>query len=96
MGDFVYVSNNGSNTVSAYAINPTTGALTPVTGSPFATGSGPGTVAINAAGSLAYVTNGGSNDISAFKINASSGALTPVAGSPFAAGSAPVSIVVRR
>jgi hypothetical protein len=35
---FAYVANQGSNDVSAYTINATTGALTPVTGSPFAAG----------------------------------------------------------
>ena len=40
-GHFAYVVNGGSNVVSAYAINASSGALTQVTGSPFATGSGP-------------------------------------------------------
>jgi YVTN family beta-propeller protein len=29
-GQFAYVANEGSNTVSEYTINPTTGALTPI------------------------------------------------------------------
>jgi Lactonase, 7-bladed beta-propeller len=36
--DFLYVSNSASNTVSAFSIDPWTGYLTPVTGSPFSTG----------------------------------------------------------
>jgi 6-phosphogluconolactonase (cycloisomerase 2 family) len=31
---FAYVANQGSNNVSAYSINPATGALTTVVGSP--------------------------------------------------------------
>lgn len=50
-GKFVYVaSNNASNTVagavSAFALNATTGALTPVAGSPFATGNGPADIVV--------------------------------------------------
>ncbi len=36
-GNFLYVANSGSRDVSVYAINKTTGALTQVPGSPFAT-----------------------------------------------------------
>src|SRR4030088_1910574 len=37
-GKFLDVPNEGDLTISAYAIDPTTGALTPLAGSPFATG----------------------------------------------------------
>ena len=43
---FLYVTNNGSNNVSAYAINPGTGALSAVNGSPFAAGVNPHAAAI--------------------------------------------------
>ncbi|OAJ54926.1 hypothetical protein A6V36_08825 [Paraburkholderia ginsengiterrae] len=43
---FAYVVNDESNTVSAYIINATRGALTPVSGSPFAAGTGPASVAL--------------------------------------------------
>src|SRR5215471_13622368 len=33
---FLYAANNGSSTISAFGINPKTGTLTPVPGSPFA------------------------------------------------------------
>jgi 6-phosphogluconolactonase len=41
-GKFLYVSDNGAGTVSAYAIDSTSGSLTPISGSPFAA-SGTGT-----------------------------------------------------
>ena len=91
---FAYAANNGSNNVSAYTINPSTGFLTPITGSPFNAGTGPVSVTTDPVGKFAYVANSGSNDISAYTINASSGILTPVSSSPFAAGTAPVSIAV--
>jgi hypothetical protein len=43
---FAYVANNGSNDVSAFTIDATTGALTTVPGTPFVAGAGPDSVAI--------------------------------------------------
>ncbi len=40
-GKFAYVTNCVSGNVSAYTIDATSGALTPVAGSPFAAGDGP-------------------------------------------------------
>jgi hypothetical protein len=40
-GRFAYVVNRDSNTVSAYSINPSTGALTPLATPDFATGAAP-------------------------------------------------------
>jgi hypothetical protein len=49
-GKFVYVGNFSSSTapstVSGFTINPATGALAPITGSPFAAGSNPVSVAV--------------------------------------------------
>src|ERR1700730_7424562 len=91
---FAYVANQGSNDVSAYTINATTGALTPVTGSPFAAGVRAFSVTVSPNGQVAYVANYASNDVSAYTINATTGALTPVTGSPFAGGGGPVSVTV--
>jgi 6-phosphogluconolactonase (cycloisomerase 2 family) len=97
-GTFAYVTNIGDpsndGTVSAYRINASTGALTAVPGSPFATGSDPTSVAVNPAGTVAYVANWGDGTVSVYRMNASTGALTPVPGSPFAAGRDPVSVTV--
>ena len=77
-------------------INTATGALTPVTGSPFAGGAFLKSIAVDPSGRFVYVTDNGIAKVSAFAINASSGALTPVAGSPFAAGIQPFSVVTVR
>jgi 6-phosphogluconolactonase len=45
-GTFAYVANQLSDSVSVYAINATTGALTEVSGSPFAAGVNPRSIAI--------------------------------------------------
>jgi 6-phosphogluconolactonase len=97
-GKFAYVANEGGvgnqgGSVSAYTINTTTGALTPVAGSPFApTGNPLVSVTVDASSQFAYVANLGANDVSAYTINSTTGALTPVAGSPFATGVAPTSV----
>ena len=89
-GQFAYVTNGSEGdsgivgSVSAYTINATTGALTPVPGSPFAAGLGPRSVAVSPNGQFAYVANVFSKDVWAYAINAATGALTPVPASPFA------------
>ena len=48
--EFAYVANNGDNTVSAYTIDSSTGALRAVAGSPFAAGRGPGSMTVDPSG----------------------------------------------
>ena len=98
--EFAYVANDGSNNVSAYGINASTGALTQLTGSPFAAGYMPSAVAIDPTGKFAYAVNNGSisgkypGNVSAYAINARAGALTQVKGSPFAAGDGPTGMAI--
>ncbi|MHB8921149.1 MAG: lactonase family protein, partial [Halothiobacillus sp.] len=96
-GTFAYVANQndgaGNGTVSAYSINASTGALTPVAGSPFAAGTYATSVTVNPAGTFVYVANGGDSNVSAYSLSAT-GALTAVTGSPFQAGTYPDSITV--
>jgi YVTN family beta-propeller protein len=73
-GKFAYVTNFGSNDVSMYTINATTGALTSI--GTIAAGSTPTSIAIHPSGRFAYVTNSGSNDVSMYSIDSASGALT--------------------
>jgi 6-phosphogluconolactonase len=89
-GKFLYAAIVQGD-ISAYVINSSTGALTPVAGSPFLTGSAPQTVRVDPSGRYAYVTNLDSSGISAYLINSSTGALTPIAGSPFSSGGASTS-----
>jgi len=73
---FAYTANSGSNNISVYTINQTTGALTYVTSA--ATGSYPVSVTIDASGQFAYAANYGDNTISVYTINQTTGALTLV------------------
>jgi YVTN family beta-propeller protein len=89
-GSFAYVANSGSNDVSMYSINTTTGILTPV--GLIVAGTTPLSVAVDPTGKFAYVTNSGSNDVSMYTINATTGALTSIG--TIAAGSTPASIAI--
>jgi 6-phosphogluconolactonase (cycloisomerase 2 family) len=85
-GRFVYAAVNQANGISAYLIDSSSGALTPISGSPFSAGSTPVTVRVDPSGRYAYVTNADSNNISAYLIDSNTGKLTPIAGSPFSSG----------
>jgi len=85
------VANNLADTVSAFAINPSTGELTSV-GAAVATGITPKGVTVDPSGKFAYVPNFSSNDVSAFAIDATTGALTPIG--VVQAGANPVSVSI--
>ena len=87
-GQFVYAANAATADVSGYIINPATGALTAIPGSPFpAVGTGsPTCVTADPTGRFAYVTTLGlavtiPGDVSGHTINASTGALAAIPGS---------------
>jgi 6-phosphogluconolactonase len=78
-GKVAYVTNFGSNDVSMYTIDATTGALT-FTGS-IAAGTKPFSAALDPAGKFAYVVNStGYNtegSVSMYTVDATTGGLTP-------------------
>jgi 6-phosphogluconolactonase (cycloisomerase 2 family) len=92
---FLYVANPSasnlplqSNTgnISAFNIDPNTGALTPIQGSPFAStlGNGPASLTIDPGGKLLFaMTPGSSYSIWCFTIDSTDGHLTAVTSSPF-------------
>jgi 6-phosphogluconolactonase (cycloisomerase 2 family) len=91
---FAYVANNVDSNISGYTIDPETGVLTDVPGSPFTTGVQPTSIAVDPSGKFAYTANFNDNDVSEYTINALSGALTPVSGSPVLAQTHPFSVTV--
>jgi len=92
-GHFVYVG--ASDSVSAYAIDPTTGLLTALPRSPFAAAGGYlNELAIDPSGKFLYTANTTTNNVSALAIDATTGSLTPMPGSPFAAGDAPIALAI--
>lgn len=93
MGRFLYVANAGSGNISAFTIDPAgSGALTPIPGSPFATGAIPVSLSVDFSGKFLYVVCQGDNTVWAYSIDQQLGMLTPTAGSPYPVGQLPVSI----
>ena len=92
---FAYTANIGSNNISGFSINSSTGALAGIAGSPFPSPSSasPAFIATDPKGTLAYAANFSTNNVSGYAISKASGALTPLA-SPASAGTAPVAIAV--
>ena len=93
MPRFAYVANSSSISVSAYTINATTGALTPIDADPltagiqnFQAGAQAFSVTVDPSGKFAYVANSAADEVSAYTINAISGALTPIDADPLTAG----------
>lgn len=98
-GKFIYVANSTSNCVSGYAANAVSGALTPISGSPYAAGPSPVSVVLDPSGKFLYAANEGNGSgyagsVSAYSVNPSTGKLTPVSGSPYPAGKNPYAVAV--
>jgi len=97
-GRFLYVTNTadsltntGDNSLYAYRIAADSGALTPVTNSPFALAATPTGVCFHPSGAFAYVSSAASSatsqgGIRVFSVDPTSGVPSEIAGSPFATG----------
>lgn len=85
-GRFLFVANNANsasgNSVSAFSIDYSTGALTAVPGSPFSTAPFPAPVATDPSGQFVYVGTD-SAGIMAFSMDQTTGSLTPIEGGPY-------------
>jgi 6-phosphogluconolactonase len=93
-GLYAYVANMSSNSISAFAIDASTGALTPVADSPFASaGTTPVAAVVDPNGTYLYVANNASNNLSVYAIDASTGALSEV-GEPVPTGNGPFAVLV--
>jgi 6-phosphogluconolactonase (cycloisomerase 2 family) len=89
---FAYVANGGGGTISVFAIDAATGALT-LAGNATAT-DGLRIITVAPSGRFLYVANENAGQVAAFAVDATTGALSAVPGSPFAAGSNTYSVVV--
>ncbi len=96
-GAVLYTANVGTmfsatvppGTISAFTIDPSTGALTPVAGNPQPI-EAQGQISISPRGKLLFVPV--PNGVSVYAIDITTGTLTEVAGSPFSAGNNPSSV----
>lgn len=108
-GRFVFVANNSGpldfGNVVAFSVDTSTGALTPVSGSPFIFGPNPQLMAVDPSGQYLYVTitdageppaigPPGTGGLYVFSIIQSTGALTPVPGSPFTTNVGPEGLAI--
>ena len=93
-GKFVFATNNGGASVSAWTQNIVTGALTPVAGSPFATPANPGGLIVTPDNAQLIVCSQTANNLTVFNIDQVSGVLTAAVGSPFAGVTQPTNITV--
>lgn len=91
---YAYVANEGSNSISAFGINPSTGVLSAISGSPFGTGTQPVSITSDPKGRFVYAINTSSNSITAYQVNSGDGTLSTIAGSPFLSGTNPVGVAV--
>lgn len=94
----LYVTNNGSDNVSGYSINATSGTLATIPGSPFSNVSGPSAMAVSSNGLFAYVANRRTNNVTAFRVS-TEGALilvppTPTNLNPAAVDAAPAALAI--
>lgn len=92
-GKFLYVTNWTAASVSVFSIDPTSGNLAAIGGSPFGTGVLPTSFAFEPSGTYAYVANQAPQTIWGFSVNKMTGAPTQL---PWAitAGKVPTSITV--
>jgi 6-phosphogluconolactonase len=89
-GQFLYVAN-GDDTVTAYTINTTTGALTAVGNSPYSliAGSNPTDILTDRLGKFLYVINLNNATINQYSIGAADGTLTALSPATVAVGATP-------
>jgi 6-phosphogluconolactonase (cycloisomerase 2 family) len=98
-GSVLYTANDGAPTeslarpgsISAFTIDASTGALTPVSGNPQPIAA-QGSISIDPTGRFLFVPQ--LSGVSVYGIDGTSGTLSRVAGSPFAAGTAPNAVSV--
>lgn len=83
-GNYYYVGGNIGNAVAGYSVTAGTGVLTPLTGSPFVTGTAAGALAYAADSAGRFFTVNSTNELRIF--TSASGVLTGVTGNPFASG----------
>lgn len=86
-GGYLYTANSNANNISAFGVDPQTGFLTEVSGSPFPTGTTPTTLVATSSARYLFSINQQSGD--AWTYSTASGVLTPIAGGPVAVGNLP-------
>ena len=79
VGRFVFVANStdgASGDVSAFTVNPQTGALAPVAGGAVAADGNPSGIVVDRSGQFVYVSNRATSDVELFYVDSGTGALS--------------------
>ena len=96
----LYVSNSGSDNVSGYSINTTSGALAAIPGSPFVNVSAPSAIAVSSNGFFAYAANSQANNVTAFRVGTNGelllGESTTATPNPASVGTTPRAMAISR
>jgi len=81
-GRWLFVANRGTvqgpGSISVFSVDADSGALTEVTGSPFALSGGPAWVSVDPSGNYLYACSSATDLVYGFKINQATGVLTPL------------------
>ncbi len=97
---FLYTANVLDGTISAFTADDNTGLLTPVSGSPYASGTSLGGLAVSLfTGAVSgppflYAADPQSKAVRVYAIDGNTGALSAIPGSPFPAGNSPQLLTV--
>jgi 6-phosphogluconolactonase (cycloisomerase 2 family) len=84
-GQYLYAVTTSTGLLRGYAIDPDSGALVEVPGSPFPAGPFPYSVGVDPSGRFVYVGNDDAAEVSGFSIDRVTGTLSPLAQSAFVA-----------
>ncbi len=97
-GSLMFIANVGSNNISVFSIDPTSGAVTQLPGSPYPIGMTPLNMALSPSGKTLYVTGGGNGAFGIIQIfdvtGVTNGTMTPIPGPQIAPGRSPVGLAV--
>lgn len=94
-GHFLYTANGGSNDISGFSVDESTGVLTPLGGGPVATGHHPISATVDYSGRFLFVVSDTDSSVSTYTIDPSSGALAPVSPATVT-GPAPKGLAISR
>src|SRR3569623_968081 len=92
--EFVYAANQAAHNISGYRVDPDSGKLTALPGSPFKSGTYPVAIASSYDGRFVYATNQGSATVSAYAVNPATGTLTMLPDAPYGVGDYPDAIAI--
>ncbi len=91
---YAYVANSLDDTVSAFSLDPDTGALTPAATITLKTNVQPHSLAVTPSGKFAYVVGSYYTSVYAYSIDAATGAWNGVPGTPFSPGVHPSGMTI--